>query len=46
MAERLEALAAARESTFFNPFANAARLEVLLGMPPATSPRDQVIYRS
>ena len=46
MAERLEALAAARESTLFNPYANAARLEVLLGMPPATSPSEQVIYQA
>ena len=46
MAERLEAVAAALESTFYNPFANAARLEVLLGMPPATSPREQVIYQA
>ncbi len=46
MAERLEALAAAPESAFFNPFANAARLEILLGMPPATTPREQVIYQA
>ena len=45
MAERLEAVAAARDSTFGNPHANAARLEVLLGMPPATGPGEQLVYR-
>lgn len=44
MAERLEAVAAARASIFGNQHHNAARLEVLLSMPPAANLHDQLIY--
>ena len=44
MAERLEAIAASRLSTFGNQHNNAARLEILLSMPSAPTLRDQLIY--
>ena len=46
MAERLEVLAAARVSTLADERDSAARLAVLLAMPPATEPGEQLIYRA
>ena len=45
MAERLEAVAAARDSRLDNIYANAARLEVLLGMTPPPGPAQRLVYR-
>ena len=46
MAQRLEALAAARLSTLENDRDNLARLEALRAMPPFTEPGDQLIYQA
>ncbi|MCY4659974.1 MAG: CRTAC1 family protein [Acidobacteria bacterium] len=46
MAERLEALAAARLATLENDRDNAARLEALRAMPPFTDPGEQSIYEA
>lgn len=44
MANLLEAIAAAPESTYENPHANNARLEVLLRLPDSSDPREQWVY--
>ena len=46
MAERLEALAAARLATLENDRDNAARLAALRAMPPFTDPGEQSIYEA
>ncbi len=45
MAERLEAVAAVRDSRLDNIYANASRLEVLLGLPSPTGGAEQLVYR-
>ena len=46
MAERLEALAAARLATLENDRDNAARLEALRALPPFTDPGEHSIYEA
>ena len=46
MAELLEVLAAARISALSDPRDNAARLDALLAMTPATEPSEQLIYQA
>ena len=45
MAERLEAVAAVRDSRLDNIYANASRLEVLRGLPSPTGRAEQLVYR-
>ena len=45
MAERLESAAAVRDSRLDNIYANASRLEVLLGLPPPTGRTERLVYR-
>ena len=45
MAERLEAAAAVRDSRLDNIYANASRLEMLLGLPLPTGRAERLVYR-